>query len=116
MPKIRFLMKSVGECKKIAKNKEMRYTTDGVYIYGIRTKDFKSISEQAETTGVDIVDISNRCGDYAITCSIKSKEYKYGWDVFIPICFVDRFFNIKELIMRFPHCRQQIICELLNYH
>ena len=116
MPKIRFLMKTLDECKQIAKNKEMRYVTDDMYIYGIQIKDFKSISKQAETTGVDIVDVSNICGDYAIACFIKFKEYKYGQNVFIPICFVDRFFNIEELITCFPHCRQQIICELLNYH
>lgn len=103
MPKIRFLMKPLDECKEIEKNKEMHYTTNSSYIYGIPVEDFKFISEQAEITGINIVGVSNRYGDDIITCSVKFKDYQNSMDIFIPVCFVDKFFDIKELTTYFPH-------------
>lgn len=103
MPKIRFLMKSVDECKKIATCKDMYYTTRDREIYGIYISDFKFISEKAEAIGVDVVEIINRNGDNVMKCSVLFNNSYHSVYVFVPIDFVDKFFDIKELTTYFPH-------------
>lgn len=103
MPKIRFLMKSPDECKKVLGRKTMVYRLEYGSYYTTKVSDFNIISEKAKTNGLNIITIRK---DYSfgwiIMCRMRFSIHRDHVYMYIPIVFIDKFLD-SEIIESFPH-------------
>lgn len=103
MPKIRFLMKSPDECKKILGRKTMLYRLEYGSYYTTKVSDFNIISEEAKTNGLNIVNIRK---DYSfgwtVMCRMRFSIHRGHVYMYIPIVFIDKFLD-SEISEEFPY-------------
>lgn len=103
MPKIRFLMKSPDECKKILGRKTMLYKLEYGSYYTTKVSDFNTILEKAKTDGLNIINIrEDHYFEWSVMCRMRFGIHRACVYMYIPIAFIDKFLDV-EIIESFPY-------------